>query len=132
MALVYKGWNAKIYLDDLELGCCESASVEIASNIEPYYCVGARDAQALVEGNQEITGSISRAWVNTYYLALVASTGALSEFTLVFKASEASGAPWIYCYNCKFETGSVDIPQDGFLMEDYDFRARSIGFTTGP
>lgn len=128
---VFKGWNAKILYAGSEVGYAESASVEIATGLEPYYQIGSRQPATLIAGNEEVTGTISKAWINTNYLALVApaAAGALSEFTLVFKASTASGAPWVYCYKCKFETGALDIPQDGFLTEDYDFRATTVGFT---
>ena len=131
---VFKGWNAKIYVRVgagawQEVGQADSAAVEIASGVEPYYGIGSRIPETLVEGNEEITGSMSRAWVNIDYLALLGAGGnALTAFDLVFKAgaTTANTGPWIYVYGCKFETGSLDIPQDGFLTEDYDFRAISI------
>lgn len=132
---VFKGWNAKIFIRTgggawAEVGFADSVSLEIATNVEPYYGIGSRQPETLVEGNEEITGSLSRAWVNKDYLSLLGAGGnALTEFDLVFQAGAttgASGAPWIYVYNCKFETGSVDVPQDGFLTEDYDFRAMSV------
>lgn len=129
-SVIYKGWQARILKDGTEIGCCESASVEIATGLEPYYCIGSRTPATIAPGNQEITGSISKALINTAYLSLITGSGSLSSFTLVFKASTAAG-PWIYCYNCKFESGSIDIPQDGVLMEDYDFRAVSVGLRTG-
>jgi len=130
---VYKGWNAKILIDGNEIGFAESTSVEIATGLEPYYEIGNRQPATLIAGNEEITGSMSKAWVNTDYLNLVApGNAALTEFDLVFKAGTAAGSPWIYCYNCKFETGSLDIPQDGFLTEDYDFRAQSVYITSAP
>lgn len=130
MGTIFKGWNAKILIDSTEIGCCESVSVDITSNIESYYCIGSREPHAVIPGNLEITGSISRAWVNIYYLNLL--IGDDMKFDLVFKASEDSGAPWIYLYSCRFESGTIDIPQDGVLMEDYDFRAESIGVIEAP
>lgn len=122
---VYKGWNAKVLKDGIEIGLCESASVEIATGIEAYYQIGSRTPAELVEGNQEVTGSISRAWINKNYLQLVTGTGSLSDFELRFEIGTGPALA-VYCYNCKFESGSIDIPQDGVLMEDYDFRAKSI------
>ena len=119
----YKGWNAKIYKDGLLIWHCDSASVEIATNLEAYYEIGSRVPTDLVAGNQEVTGSLSKAWVNKDYLQLVAGTGTLSEFDLCF---EVENGPKIYCYDCKFERGAVDIPQDGWLKEDFDFRAKSV------
>jgi hypothetical protein len=123
---VYKGWNAEIYLDNMKVGCCESAKVEISTSLENYYCVGSKDAFDIVEGNKEITGSISRAWINSYYLGLITGS-TLSEFDLCFYSTVA--AVYVYCYDCKFEKGSIDIPSDGILKEDYDFRAKTIWVT---
>ena len=121
---VYKGWNAKIYKDDVEIGHADSASVEIATNLEAFYEIGGRQPTDLVEGNEEVTGSISKAWVNKAYLQLVTGSGSLTEFDLCFEIG--NGAVKLYCYDCKFERGAVDIPQDGFLKEDFDFRAKSV------
>jgi len=135
---VFKGWNASIYVRVGSgawqlVGQADSVSIEIATGVEPYYGIGQRIPETLVEGNEEITGSLSRAWVNVDYLALLGAGGvALTEFDLVFQAGTQAGpGPWVYVYNCKFETGTVDIPQDGFLTEDYDFRAISVHTVMG-
>jgi hypothetical protein len=122
---VFKGWNAKIYKDGVLVGYADSASVEIASNLEAFYHIGSRHAQDLVEGNEEVTGSFSKAWIDKNYLALVTATGALTEFTLCFGLGTGPDV-YVYCYLCKFEKGALDIPQDGFLKEDYDFIAKSV------
>jgi len=127
---IYKGWEGHIFINGTEVMCCESVSVEIARNLEPYYCVGSKDPYYISEGNREITGSISKALVNVFYLRLVTGeSGTFQEpFDLYFRAGALTATQylWIYCYGCKFETGSIDIPQDGVLKEDYDFRATSI------
>lgn len=125
---IYKGWEAHILINGSEIACCESASVEIARNLEPYYCIGNKDPHTIAEGNREITGSISHAMVNVMYLRLVTGEGGSfgEPFDLYFRAGSTNPYVWIYCYGCKFETGSIDIPQDGVLKEDYDFRATSI------
>lgn len=120
---VYKGWNAKIYKDGVRIGYADSASVEIVSNVEGFYELGSRQAVELPEGNEEITGSFSKAWIDKAYLSLVTGSGVLQDFDLCF---EVVGGPKVYCYDCKFERGSLDIPQDGVLKEDYDFRAKTI------
>jgi hypothetical protein len=136
MGTVYKGWNARLFLDDLEIACAESVSVDVATNMDSYYCIGSRFAYAVVPGNFEITGSIAHAWVNIYYLALMGITsippGTPAKFWMCFKASTDVGAPLVYLYNCMFEKGSLDIPQDGVLKESYDFRAESIWVGTVP
>lgn len=123
---VFKGWKAKILINGNEIGNCDAVSLEITTGVEPYYGIGSREPVTLVEGNEEITGTMSKVWVNKTYLNLCTGATGLTFFDLIFKAGEAAGSPWVYVYDCKFETGSLDIPQDGFLTEDYDFRAMSI------
>ena len=122
---VYKGWNAKIYKDGVQVGYSDSASVEIASNLEGFFELGSRTAVALTEGNEEISGSFSKAWIDKNYLSLVTSTGALTEFDLCFTLGTGPDV-YVYCYDCKFDKGSLDIPQDGFLKESYDFKAKTV------
>ena len=123
---VYKGWNAKIYKDNQQLGYADSASVEIATNLEAFYQLGSRMPVELSEGNEEVTGSFSKAWIDKNYLILVSpGNTVLTEFDLCFTLGTGPDV-YVYCYDCKFEKGSLDIPQDGFLKEDYDFRAKTV------
>lgn len=130
MGTVFKGWNARLYIDDLEIACAESVSVDVSAGLESYYCIGSRFAYSVVPGNFEITGSMTHAWVNIYYLKLLGidtiPPGLPAKFWMCFKASTDAGSPLVYLYNCMFEKGSLDIPTDGVLKESYDFRAESI------
>jgi len=142
LGTIYKGWNAKILIcpkfgesaacsvigDWEEVGCSESVSVDITANLESYYCIGNKEAYAVIPGNLEITGSISKAWIDEFLLQLLigAHPGGLQTFNLIFRAGTDANAPWIKLTNCRLESGTLDIPQDGWLMEDYDFRAESI------
>jgi len=129
----WKGWKAMILIDGTEVGYSESVTLDVATGLEPYYEHGKRYPVDLAEGNEEITGSISRAWVNMNTLGFVV-TGSLdgqgtdaqlgAGFTLYLYADPSeSGSPFVYVYGCKAESGAVDIPQDGFVMADIDFRA---------
>ena len=124
---IYKGWNATLYYGQLtpytQIGYAESASVEITSNVEPWFSLGSRITTDIAEGNEEITGSLSKAWIDKGYLMMLTGAAGLTEFNLCFTVSTAMK---LYCYNCKFSRGSIDIPQDGFLKEDYDFIPKSI------
>jgi len=128
--VTYKGWRAHILKGGTPIGYTESVTVDIASGLEPYYEHGSRRPVDLAEGNEEITGSISRAWINMDLLGLITDddgkTG-LDEFELyLYIDPYESEAPWMYLYYCKLESGSIDLPQDGFLMSDVDFRARYL------
>jgi len=128
--VVYRGWNALIKKDGTILGYCQRVTVDIAANIEPYYEINSRTPIALVEGNQEITGTIERLWVNSDLLNLVAGTSSLTEFTLEFYNTTATGGIKVTLSGCKPDAGSLEIPQDAELTESFDFRAKGITVTT--
>ena len=130
---VYKGWNAVIYKDGVALGTVSDVSIDVDAAIETYYEAGNRNLARVIPGPIAIVGRMSKAFVNTAYLALVSeqtpdsqTTGfyfILNDFTLYFRVG-ASFA--LYAYNCSFKKASITIPQDGFLKEDYDFIAKSV------
>ena len=117
-------------MDGTELGYAQSVTVDIASNLEPYYKIGSREPIALVEGNQEITGTIDELFVNKDLLEYVTGSGALTEFTVTFYNTTGTGGVKVTLSGCKMESGSIEIPQDGELTGSYDFRAKTISITT--
>lgn len=129
---VYKGKDARIILGTTTLGYVESASVDIGKGAEGYYEVGSPHPVEIVQGNVEITGSISRVWMDTTLAELVGTVPeeVLTAFNLEFRASTDSGAPTIKIGGCKVESGSLDLSQDGFLMGDIDFIASDYTITT--
>jgi hypothetical protein len=144
---VLKGWNAKIYADftqgstlsasAVQIGYADSASVDLAENLDAFFQLGSRQAVDIVEGNLEITGSFEKAWIDSRYLDLLGSptapAGALSQFVLCFTiGSGTTPVSTVYAYGCKFDKGSLDIPQDGILKESYDFKAMSISVLPYP
>ena len=81
---VIKGHRAILHKDGVAIGYTESISVDITRNVDPFYEHGSPRPQALIEGNEEITGSISRAWVDWNLLDAILKTGntALDEFNI--------------------------------------------------
>ena len=124
---VIKGHRAILHKDGVAIGYTESISVDITRNVDPFYEHGSPRPQALIEGNEEITGSISRAWVDWNLLDAILKTGntALDEFNITIYSRASELGSILYLYYCKISDTSLDIPQDGFLMKDIDFRARS-------
>lgn len=131
---VFKGKDAKIVYNGTTLGNVDSASVDIARGVETYYEVGSGAPAEIVEGNVEITGSLSRAWLDTTLAELIGTdtTTALSAFTLVLKASTTADGttPQITVGGCKVESGTIDITQDGYVMGDVDFVGKTYTLTT--
>jgi hypothetical protein len=136
MVDIYRGVNAKILIGGIEIGCASEASIDIDRDLEEYYEIDTPFPYALVEGAQKISGSLKHAWINIYYLALlvrnsVSPSYALNEFDLTFRANRDGTGPMIFLYNCKFNKVKINVPQDGWLDEDYSFVAKSVAIGTG-
>lgn len=132
---VFKGWQAKIYFSDLEIGTVTSMSLTYESPVEPYYEVENPNMIPVTSVDQlgliTISGSLEKAWMNIYYLQLLFGNNIPSipnfEFDMRIVASTIAGSPIIYLYNCRFKKGTINITQSGWLKENYDF----IAFTSG-
>lgn len=125
MAKVYRGSDATIYFkiggdDRLEIVCCKDVTIEVNAGIEPYYSTSSTSPERLIDGPIQIAGKISRAWINIYYLELFKNIP--DNFTICLHTPTVN----LYCYKCMFRKGSFNIPQDGFIMEDYEFVAKTI------
>jgi len=130
MTKSYKGVNAKIYIPEVDsvypCAYAESASVDIASNIEGAYTLGSGAAATMTAGNIEISGTLSGYWIDTEFIQLMqrdACWAMSQEFTMLFYSNQcqASGAPYMRVTGCKADGLSFDFSQDGFLMHDLDF-----------
>jgi len=122
---VYKGWNAQLLIDGSVVGYVKEVTIDIDHSLDYYFPAGNRQAALTIEGPVNITGSFSRAWINTTYLSLLNNTGTLSEFSLKVQV----GSMYITLNNCKLKKGTLTIPQDGILTEDYDFSALSFSLS---
>ena len=124
---IVKGHRAIIHYEGVPIGYTESISVDITRNVDPFYEHGDPRPQALIEGNEEITGSMSRAWVDWTLLNAILKSGntALGVVDIWVMVRDNDVGGYLYLYNCKITDTSLDIPQDGFLMQDVDFRAKS-------
>jgi hypothetical protein len=136
---VVKGWYGIFYYAGTRFGYCDSVSFTINANLDPYYEVGSRAPVDLVVGQEEITGSIERAWIDNNVLFLVAgssgamtggggtfpaATGILPLFNLYFYA-DLAGTAQVYLANAKLENASIELTPDGISLTSSDFRARA-------
>ena len=141
MGIIFRGWNAKIFFGDLEIGVAKSVNVDYESSIIPYYAIEDPNIYPVSTVDQldpvKISGSIKRAWLNSYYLRLL--IGGSSQtlpgtfvFDLRLMAFEEEGSPVFYLYNCRFNKGSISISPDGWIEESFDFIAFSAGASLVP
>lgn len=119
---VYTGRNAKILFQGEELGHAKNVTIEIDRSLEPYYEIFSRKASKILESTEMISGKLEKAWVDTTYLSLLTGGDTLSTFDLAVKVP---GNAILHLYKCKFGKNSVPVPQDGFLMENYEFFAKN-------
>ena len=128
-ASVIKGWKAKIFTNIsgayLQVGFAESASVDIDSPVDEYLAVGYFQPVAIAEGARVLSGTLSNAWLTNDYIKAVYGDpqGAQAKWSIYFMRNETGYLYYIWAYDCLIETLSLDIPSDGFIKEDIDFRA---------
>ncbi len=130
MTKSYKGVNAKIFIPEVDANypCAyaESASVDIAANLEAAHTLGSAAPKTVTAGNQEISGTLSGYWIDTEFMELMgrdACWAMQQTFTMLFYSTtcDASGGPYMKLTGCKADSLSFDFSQDGFLMHDLDF-----------
>lgn len=129
--MTLKGWNAKIMSSIggvlVEVGQAQSLTIDINENLERYYAIGNRQAESIVEGNQEISGTLERTWVDNKLLGQISTSGsAQTEFYIYAYADKNAGTPSIFLFNCKADSESIDITQDDFHSVSMDFIAKSL------
>ena len=123
---LYKGWNAIILKNDTPIGYATNLEVNIDRALETYFEIQNRKAQRIVEGSASIVGKLTKAWIDTDFLTFLTGSGTLDYFDLKVQVGGTDGMQ-LYLYDCKFAKGNINVPQDGFLTEDYDILALTFG-----
>lgn len=125
--MALKGWQGEVLLNGAVFASVESADVSIDNGVDPYYALGSRQADDVREGNEEITGTINRAWIDDTILSLAfGNGGTIPKFDLYLRNEKGvSGSQYVYLFQCLAETSDVSMPQDDFDMNGMDFRATS-------
>jgi hypothetical protein len=124
---LYKGWNAIILKNDTPIGHATNLEVNIDRALETYFEIQNRKAQRIVEGSASIVGKLTKAWIDTDFLTLLTGSGTLDYFDLKVQVGGGINGMQLSLYNCKFAKGNINVPQDGFLTEDYDILALAFG-----
>ncbi len=131
MSNSYKGVNAKVFIPEVDAvypcAYAESASVDIASNIEAAFTLGSAAPATRSAGNLDISGTLSGYWIDTEFVELLerdACWALLQTFSMLFYSNTCGvspNAPYLKLTGCKADGLSFDFSQDGFLMHDLDF-----------
>lgn len=138
MVKVYRGKDAAIIVGGTTIARAQSASIEVSTGLEAAYEIGSPMPKNLEQGNVEISGSLEGIVIDSpphQLLSLGIETDSsgnvtLKEWDMEFRAGNVSGAPVVRVTGCKADTGTLDIPQDGWLTESVDFHALTYQLTS--
>ena len=72
MGKIFKGHNAKIFIDSLEVGCVSDIILKISEEEEAYFEIENPNVAKIILGKEEITGTLSKAFVSPirFYISI--------------------------------------------------------------
>jgi hypothetical protein len=127
------------------VGRATGVVVQVSSDIRPFHEIGMRYASELRPGNVDVTGSIGRAYINGALLSLMLGKGAATPepsgsflspaFNMALHLSSLalpSNSSVVTVYNLLFDTWSLAIPEDDFVLENATFKALWIAVADKP
>jgi hypothetical protein len=115
----------------------QNVSPNFGNSLESIYELGSREPQLVKEGNIEISVDITAFYQSdtptTWTTRCgVGAIGALTEYYLaIYPAKYSGGNPEIRCLG-KFGDWSLDMSQDGMLMESMTFTGRVVAVGAAP
>jgi hypothetical protein len=134
-----EGNAAKALISSYKLapvGRATGVTVQVNSDIRPFHEIGKRYASELRPGNVDVSGSIGRAYINGALLSLMLGKGAVTPeppgpflspaFNLTLHLSSLafpSNSSVVTVYNLLFDTWSLTMPEDDFVLENATFKA---------
>lgn len=124
----YKGWECTIYMGTdttTKVGKSQSMDFSIDRSTDKYYEIGSQNAVCTVQGPEEISGSMDRMYGDSRLWDGIKS----GEYYNI-NASLTTGTV-ISLKGVKFESYSLDLPQDDFLEESVDFTATAVTNSSG-
>ena|SRR5579872_3168011 len=119
----------------VNVGRVQNITVQVTSEVRPYYEIGQRYAAELRPGNLSVKGTIGRAYVNGALLSLMLGDAAKQQqkgswvqpsFNIAVQVANPavpSVQSILTVHNVKFDTWSYNLPEDDFLMESLTFQA---------
>lgn len=123
------------------VGRLRNVTVNVRSDLQPFYEIGRRYPTHLRPGNVSVAGSVERAHVNGALLRLLLGDGAVSPpsspnfvqpaFNIVATLTNPARPgefTKVTVFGVKFESWQYNIPSDEFVMEAVLFQAVRIAF----
>jgi len=126
---VYKGWNAKIFKDGVQIGSCSEVTIDIDSSLKPYYPSKSRIPAKILEGGEKISAKIKKLWIDTDWLQLVSGSNTLTDFDLSCTIYYGGSSQFsVTLHDCKVKHILLSVPL-GFITEDVEVVASSLSFS---
>ena len=123
MSVAKRFWEGHLLKAGSEIGFA-NGSISIDRGLQVFYEIGAYDLTARREANREITGTIDHGFIDVTLFATSALGTSQNPFTFDIAASFADNS--IILSGCSIETFDLDLPQDGWIKESVNFRAKTI------
>jgi hypothetical protein len=120
-----------------DIGYVQSISPSVSNNLENVYEIGSREPVEIKEGNIDISLDMTRCFIDLSLVSVVIHKDsdadewlAQNEFDIeVYPAGDTGGNP-LMIIRGKFGDYSLDMSQDGILMDSITFTGRTITLTT--
>jgi len=132
--VVYHGTEGTIQIGSTEIGLVQDFSVDLDNSLDDVLTMGTRAVDQHREGHQIVTGTLTKAWINSDLMNYATASGyplsgELITFNMFLQPNESdgiptSGIPYIKLFDCKVSTASIKAPHDDIHMEDIEFKAR--------
>lgn len=123
MSVALRFWEGHILKNGTEVGFA-NGSLSIDRGLQVFYEIGAYDLTARREANRELTGTIEHGFIDVSLFATAALGTASNPYTFDIHASFATNA--IILSGCSIENYDLDLPQDGWIRETVNFRAKTV------
>ena len=123
MSVAKRSWEGHILKASTEVGFA-NGTISIDRGLQIFREIGSYDFTARREAVRDITGTIEHGYIDTSLFATGALQTALNPLTFDIAASFATNS--IVLSGCSIESWDLELPQDGWITETVNFRAKTI------
>lgn len=123
------------------VGQLTGVTVNVKTDVRPFYEIGRRYPTHLRPGRIETTGTVNRAHINGALLRLLLGDGAVSPpsagnfvqpsfniIAMLQNPARPDENTKLIVFGAKFSGWSYDVPQEDFVMEQVSFQALRVAF----
>ena len=130
----------KYFGESGQVGRVTNVSISVSTQVKAFHEMGSHSTRELRAGNQVISGSVERAYINGALMRLMLGKNATDEESAPIKVPTFSlkvildnlqpegdpGNSVLTLYGVIFDTWNFSLPEDDFVLERLTFRARRI------